>query len=229
MERVVQADDIALTSVLLVEDDVAMQARMQRLLREVAGDGIRVDVAGDLAAARDCLQRGTYTLALVDVQLPDGNGVELIARLHEAAPNVAAVVVSSWAAEDTILAALRAGAIGYLLKHAEDIELAMALRSLQRGGAPIDPVIARRILQLMPATRPLPASPASEAEAPRLSEREYEILAGVERGLSNREIADATGLSKLTIETHTRNIYRKLAVRSRTEAVHAARELGLLQ
>lgn len=138
-----------------------------------------------------------------------------------------AVVVSSWAAEDTILAALRNGAIGYLLKNAEDIELAMHLRSLQRGGAPIDPVIARHILQLMPKLSAPTTPPA--ADAPHLTEREYEILASVERGLSNREIAEATGLSRLTIETHTRNIYRKLEVRSRTEAVHAARERGLLQ
>lgn len=223
------AGEIELTSVLVVEDDPAQQARMQRLLREVAGAGIRIDLAGDLARARDHAGSGDYALALVDIQLPDGNGVDFIAWLHEHAPQLPAVVVSSWAAEDTILAALRNGAIGYLLKNADDIELAMHLRSLQRGGAPIDPVIARRILQLLPQS-PVPASvPKPVADASVLSEREYEILGGVERGLSNREIADATGLSRFTIETHTRNIYRKLAVRSRTEAVRAARERGLLQ
>ncbi|QIL19333.1 response regulator transcription factor [Thermomonas sp. HDW16] len=219
-----QAGEIALTSVLVVEDDAAMQARSQRLLREVGGDDIRIDVAGDVATAREHAARGDYTLVLVDVQLPDGNGVDFIAWLREHAPQLPAVVLSSWAEEGTILSALRNGAIGYLLKNAEDIELAMHLRSLQRGGAPIDPVIARRILQLVPKAAPLLMS-----DAPRLSEREYEILGSVERGLSNREIAEATGLSRLTIETHTRNIYRKLAVRSRTEAVHAARERGLLQ
>ncbi len=224
-----QAEEIALTSILVVEDDPAMQVRARRLLREVAGDDIRIDLAGDLTAARTCVAGGTaYTLALVDVQLPDGNGIDFIGWLRAHAPQVPAVVLSSWAAEDTIIGALRNGAIGYLLKNAEDIELTMALRSLQRGGAPIDPVIARRILQLMPKAL-APASPAVQPDAPQLSEREYEILGNVERGLSNREIADATGLSRLTIETHTRNIYRKLAVRSRTEAVHAARERGLLQ
>lgn len=223
-----QTDEIALTSVLVVEDDPAMQVRMQRVLREVAGDDIRIDLAGDLSAARERLGRNAYTLALVDVQLPDGNGIDLIGSLHDHAPQIPAVVVSAWASEDTILAALRAGAIGYLLKNAEDIELAMHLRSLQRGGAAIDPVIARRILTLMPPSAPASIA-QSETHAPHLSEREYEILGNVARGLSNREIAEATGLSRLTIETHTRNIYRKLAVRSRTEAVHAARERGLLQ
>ena len=90
-------------------------------------------------------------------------------------------------------------------------------------------MIARRILELMPKAQD-PATPATAvAVTEHLSEREYEILAGVERGLSNREIADAAGLSRLTIETHTRNIYRKLAVHSRTAAVHAARERGLLR
>ncbi|GAB1406697.1 response regulator transcription factor [Thermomonas brevis] len=230
------AGQIALTSLLVVEDDPAMQARARRLLREVAGEDTRVDIAGDLASARALAAGGDHTLALVDVQLPDGNGIDLIAWLQAHVPGLPAVVVSAWAAEDTIIAALRAGAIGYLLKNAEDIELAMHLRSLQRGGAPIDPVVARRILQLMPqaAADPNPTALAgADQEAAndmrQLSEREYTILSQVERGMSNREIAEAAGLSRLTIETHTRNIYRKLAVRSRAEAVHVARERGLLQ
>ena len=219
-----QAGEIALTSVLVVEDDPSMQARARRLLHEVAGDGIRVDIAGDIAAARARIGSGAFSLALVDVQLPDGNGVDFIGWLREHAPAVPAVVVSSWAEEGTILAALRNGAIGYLLKNAEDIELAMHLRSLQRGGAPIDPVIARRLLQLMPQAAAVPAP----AEDIHLSARESEILQMVARGLSNREIADATALSRLTIESHTRNIYRKLAVGSRTEAVFEAQSRGLL-
>src|SRR5690606_8239078 len=130
-------------AVLVVEDDPHAQARAQRLLREVAGTGLRIDVAGDIAAAR-ALAEGPacFDLALVDVQLPDGNGVEFIGWLRERQPALPAVIVSSWAEEGTILQALRNGAVGYLLKNAEDAELAMGLRSLQRGGAAIDPVIA---------------------------------------------------------------------------------------
>lgn len=217
-------DEIALTSVLLVEDDPSMRARLRRVLCEVAGDGVGIDEAGDLASARTCASSGIHTLVLVDVQLPDGNGIDFIAWLREHAPAVPAVVVSSWAAEDTILAALRNGAIGYLLKNAEDIELVMHLRSLRRGGAPIDPVIARRLLQLMPQE----AAAAQPVPEVQLSTREAGVLQLVARGLSNREIADATGLSRLTIESHTRNIYRKLAVGSRTEAVFEAQAMGLL-
>lgn len=220
-----QVHTIPLTSVLLVEDDLHAQARMHRLLHDVAGPAVQVDVAGDLAAARALLAGGArHDLALVDVQLPDGNGVDFIADLHARSPTLPKVIVSSWAEEGTILAALRKGAVGYLLKNAEDVELAMQLRSLQRGGAAIDPVIARRLLELMPQAAPEPA-PRDDVH---LSARETEILQLVARGLSNREIAEATGLSRLTIESHTRNIYRKLAVGSRTEAVFEAKAQGLL-
>jgi DNA-binding NarL/FixJ family response regulator len=216
---------ISLDTVLVVEDDPHARTRMAGLLREVAGAEARIDMAPDLARARALVEADApYGLALVDVQLPDGNGVEFIRWLRESRPGLAAVIVSSWAEEGTILQALRHGAAGYLLKNAEDIELAMQLRSLQRGGAAIDPVIARRLLELMPREAPLPAP----ADPVHLSARETEILQLVSRGLSNREIADATGLSRLTIESHTRNIYRKLAVGSRTAAVFEAQSLGLL-
>jgi DNA-binding NarL/FixJ family response regulator len=137
-----------------------------------------------------------------------------------------------------VLAALRAGAIGYLLKERDDIELSLALQSIRRGGAPIDPTIARGILALLqlsagpaaPATSSTEAAGAEAAERPghALSERESEILRLVARGYSNREIAELTALSRFTIEGHTKAIYRKLAVGSRTAAVFEANSRGLL-
>lgn len=221
----VDATDSAMVDVLLVEDDVTAQARACRLLRQCIAADLHIDVAGTLAAARQCVANAaSYGLALVDVQLPDGSGVDFIAWLRAQAHTTPAVIMSSWAEEGTILSALRHGAVGYLLKSAEDIELVMQLRSLQRGGAPIDPVIARRLLELMPQA--LPTAPMAQEAC--LSTRETEILQLVARGLSNREIAEAMALSKLTIETHTRNIYRKLEVGSRTAAVFEAQALGLL-
>ncbi|HSD17584.1 MAG TPA: response regulator transcription factor [Thermomonas sp.] len=219
------AQPVTLEVVLVVEDDPHAQARAVRLLGEVGGATVQVEVAGDIASARASIDAGTpFTLALVDVQLPDGNGVEFVGWLRTRHAALPAVIVSSWAEEDTLLQALRNGAVGYLLKDADDLELAMQLRCLQRGGAAIDPVLARRLLDLMPRaeTAPLPV------EQIHLSAREVAILEMVARGLSNREIADAIGLSRLTIESHTRNIYRKLAVGSRTEAVFEAKSLGLL-
>lgn len=215
---------MALDTVLVLEDDRAAQTRACQLLRENIAPLPRIDVAGTVAEARRLVgQYHNYGLAWIDVQLPDGNGVDFIAWLRTQTPATPAVIVSSWAEEATILSALRNGAVGYLLKNAEDIELAVQLRSLQRGGAPIDPVIARRLLELMPQAQPAAATPETH-----LSARESEILQLVARGLSNREIAEAMALSRLTIETHTRNIYRKLEVGSRTAAVFEAQAQGLL-
>ncbi|HJR73234.1 MAG TPA: response regulator transcription factor [Luteimonas sp.] len=216
---------VSLASILVVEDDPLAQQRLLRLLSGIADGDARIETASDLAQARDRLRARPFSVALVDVQLPDGNGIGLIAWMQQHAPQTSSVIVSAWAEEETILAAVQAGAIGYLLKDRDDDELRVSLKSLQRGGAPIDPTIARRILALLPHTAP--AAP-SAASAPQLSEREREILKLVAQGFSNREIAELVSLSKLTIECHTKNIYRKLAVGSRTAAVFEARSMGLL-
>ncbi|MBB1087036.1 response regulator transcription factor [Lysobacter sp. SG-8] len=232
------AEPIALSPTLVVEDDPATRLRLQGLMAGVADDGARVAAVGDLATARERLREGDFALALVDVQLPDGNGIGLIDWMQVHAPRTQAVIVSAYAGEDTILAALRAGAAGYLLKDRDDIELVVSLKSLRRGGAPIDPSIARRILALLPPgpTRGGVATavagsdgPGSGAPPVPLSERESEILALVAQGFSNREIAEMLSLSRFTVEVHARNIYRKLAVGSRTEAVFEARAMGLLR
>ena len=216
--------------VLLVEDDRAMQHRLTRLVRELAPADAGIRIAGSLAQAQALAADGGCSLALVDVQLPDGNGIDFIDWLARRTPGVVCVVVTSWADDRTIVSALSAGALGYLLKDAEDIEIALSLRSIERGGAPIDPIVARRILSLVPHSGhdPQPAHPPQEPEVARLTARETEILECVSRGMSNREIADLTRLSRLTIECHTRNIYRKLAVHSRTAAIFKAQASGLI-
>lgn len=225
-------NSIDLSPTLIVEDNGPMQQRLRRLLVELIGSDTRIATADSIAAAKAQLTKDAKGMALIDIGLPDGSGIELIAWLHEHCPQVTTVVVSAFGDEETVLAALRAGAIGYLLKEREDIELRVALQSIQRGGAPIDPFVARRILALL-AT---PSTPATTATATRatasddtLSERESEILQLVARGYSNREIAELTALSRFTIEGYTKAIYRKLAVGSRTAAVFEAKSRGLLR
>jgi len=214
-----------LSPALIVEDDPAMQQRLKRLITEVDGR-FEPTVAGSLKEAHAALAAGDYAIALVDIELPDGDGRELVTWLHRFRERMPALVISTYGHEDVVLTALRAGAIGYLLKEREDIELMLSLKSIQRGGAPIDPAIARRILALLPASAPAP-QPASDDV--RLSERERDVLQLMARGFSNREIANLISLSLLTIEGYTKGIYRKLAVGSRTAAVYEARTLGLLQ
>ncbi|WP_313173637.1 response regulator transcription factor [Stenotrophomonas sp.] len=216
-----------LSSILIIDDDAASLARLVRLVSELLTDQqTRIHTADSLGSAIALLQAHQFDLALVDMQLPDGTGIELVGWMQQHVPQLQAVIVSAFAEEESIFAALRAGAAGYLLKDREDIELTVALRSLQRGGAPIDPMIARRILSLLPVVQAPVAAPATPSV--HLSERELGILNHVAQGYGNREIAELLGLSRLTIEAHTRNIYRKLAVGSRTAAVYEARAMGLL-
>lgn len=216
---------LRLTPALIVEDDPAMQRRLSRLIGEIdGGDG--VTVVATLAEAYSALAATRFALVLVDIGLPDGDGRELVARVNRQGADLPVLVISSWGHEDTVLSALQAGACGYLLKERDDIELTVSLRSIQRGGAPIDPVIARRILGLLPGARPADAAPSDDI---RLSAREQEVLQLLARGCSNREIAELVGLSRLTVEGYIKAIYRKLAVGSRTAAVFEAQKLGLLR
>ena len=228
------ADSTLPAPVLVVEDEPLLQQRLRALLLQLGYAPDALVFAASLAEARACLAVQPVALALVDLQLPDGNGRELIEQLRADDPGLGILVVSAWSSEESILGALRAGATGYVLKERDDLEVMLSIRSVLRGGAPIDPFIARRILDLLPAPASEPASPpvaAQAASAPlevALSAREAQILRLVADGLSNREIAEQLFLSRYTVECHIKHIYRKLAVPSRTKAVHEARARGLL-
>ena len=219
--------------ILIVDDDPSVRQRLERVTARATPQA-RCASAGSLAEARERMSAGRFDLALLDVGLPDGSGLDLLPWMQAHAPTVDAVVVSSLGDDATVLHAIRGGAVGYLLKNGSDVELELSLGSLQRGGAPIDPIIARRILQLMAAPRSSPnalaniRTPPTTAATAELSARETQVLQLVAQGHSNREIAQSLSLSINTVECHAKNIYRKLAVRSRAGAVYSARARGLL-
>ena len=219
--------------VLVVEDEPLLQQRLRGVLLQLGYAPDALVFAASLAEARACLAAQPVALALVDLALPDGSGMALIAQMRAEDPGLGILVVSAWSSEEAILGALRAGATGYVLKERDDIEVSLSIRSVLRGGAPIDPFIARRILDLLPAQASAATAEASaataEASAEALSKREAEILQLVADGLSNREIAEQIFLSPHTVACHIKGIYRKLAVSSRTRAVHEARVRGLLE
>jgi DNA-binding NarL/FixJ family response regulator len=218
-----------LSPVLVVEDNAPMRERLRRILVDTGTPSAAIQFATGVADARQQVDRTRFQLVLVDIGLPDGSGVDLISHLYGSHPEVPSVVVSAFGAEDTILAALRAGAVGYLLKEREDIEIALSLRSIAQGGAPIDPFIAKRILGLLAGHADAAAREKVAVDQSPLSEREMQVLRLVAQGLTNAEIGDSMSLSRLTVESHTKNIYRKLVVGSRTEAVFQARQKGWLQ
>ena len=221
----VSLESVLPVPVLVVEDEPLLQVRLRGVLLSLGFQADELLFAATLADARACLAVQPVGLALVDLALPDGNGRELIAQMRAEDPGLGILVVSAWSSEDAILGALRAGATGYVLKERDDFEVMLSIRSVLRGGAPIDPFIARRILSLLPELEA--AEPATQAEA--LSQREVQILRLVADGMSNREIAEQLFVSRHTVESHAKRIYRKLEVSSRTGAVRVARARGVLE
>jgi DNA-binding NarL/FixJ family response regulator len=224
--------------VLVVEDEPLLQQRLRAILLQLGYPNDALVFAGSVAEARLCLATQPMALALVDLALPDGSGMELIQLMRATDPGLGILVVSAWSSEESIMGALRAGATGYVLKERDDIEVSLSIRSVLRGGAPIDPFIARRILALLPVapgagglappTGSLVGQPSGQDDEERLGAREVQILQLVGDGLTNREIAEQLLLSRYTVEGYIKRIYRKLAVSSRTKAVYEARARGLL-
>ena len=211
-------------AILIVEDDELMQARLVRILKGMDLPTQAVCIADSLAQAREFIKTGSFSLVLVDIGLPDGSGIELIAELRAKGVDVPLVVLSAWSKPDLIVEAVRAGATGYLLKEREDIELSLSISIVFRGGSPIDPFVAQYIMEELAGRLPRP----SQAPSVMLSPRETEVLGLIANGLSNQAIADQLYISRNTVECHIKSIYRKLEVPSRTNAINKARKHGLI-
>jgi DNA-binding NarL/FixJ family response regulator len=210
--------------VLLVEDDPRTRARLEGV---IAADP-SLELAGS-AGTLDEGRRGLATLApdvlITDLGLPDGDGTELI-RLAAEKPACLCMVITVFGDETHVLAAIEAGAMGYLLKDAAPESITASILEMVGGGSPISPPIARTLLRRFRSEEP---PPEPQPELPRLSGREQEVLKLVVKGFSTPEIARLLQVSPHTVTTHVRGIYRKLAVSSRGEAVYEALQLGLVR
>ena len=165
---------------------------------------------------------------LVDLQLPDGDGAELIAEYTALHPEVPILVISVFGDETSVVRALSAGAQGYLLKDDTGEDVADAIRHVMSGQSPISPAIATYLIRrLQQPTEKLPSCPATHSDQV-LSARELEVLQLASKGLTYQETADALNVSVNTVGTYTRRVYTKLAVTSRAEALFEARQLGLM-
>jgi len=211
------------TQILVVEDEPEfLRAYCEAITREP--DFRLAGAVSTLAAARALLEQSVPDVLVVDLGLPDGDGTELIRLAAKRRPDCDALVVTVFGDDAHVIGAIEAGATGYLLKDSPPGELARCIRELRAGGAPISPGIARRLLSRMRA----PADKPAAAPSP-LSEREAQILGLVAKGLSFAEVAAALDISAHTVVAHVKNIYRKLSVHSRGEAVFEATQLGLLR
>ncbi len=223
-------------SVLLVEDQ---DATRECLARVIAGHPqlCLLAAVGDCAAARDWLRRQPPDVLLTDLDLPDGNGLELIRETHRQHPATEIMVITVFGDEEHVIRAIEAGAAGYLLKDGGADYIGQSIMQLLGGGSPISASIARYLLKRFqpggtptpPAAVKPPVAAIASAPATGITERELQVLRLVAKGFSYGEIAGLLNLSVHTVTTHIKQIYRKLAVRSRGEAVYEALQLGLIQ
>jgi DNA-binding NarL/FixJ family response regulator len=215
---------------LLLEDLPESQAMLKTLLQDTFA-GIAVQCTDCLADALICVARQRFDLALVDLALPDGNGITVIEALCAKNPDCMVVVATIFDDDAHLFPALRAGAQGYLLKDEEPQRLASQLCGIVQGRPPLSPAIARRLLRHFHA-------PQAQAETTTvlpgnvqdtgLTLRERDVLQELSRGVTIAKIGECLGISRHTVGDHVKNIYRKLNISSRAQAALQARQLGLL-
>jgi len=215
--------------VLIVEDEPEFLRRFSQAVRSDANLHL-LGAVSDGAAAIALLNDVAPDVMLVDLGLPDIDGVQVIHHAVTRRPGTDVLVVTMFGDDEHVLASIAAGATGYLLKDTSIERIVASIREIRAGGSPISPTIARKVLTRFRAG-PAAAAAASNgvaAEASPLSARETDILRLVSKGLSCAEVGEHLSISNHTVVTHVKNIYRKLAVHSRGEAIFEAGQLGLL-
>ena len=228
MPDILEISQVAPTRILVVDDDDAFRESVCAAIARDDDLELAAQV-NSVAAAREAIGHGDFDVALIDLGLPDGNGIDLIREISRTLPDADVMVVTVFGDEAHVLASIEAGATGYLLKRSLNDTLGETVRELRAGGSPISPVIARQLLHRFKRDTPeSPQQPAAVVDDGGLSEREREVLLFIAKGFTVGEIANMLHLSAHTVATHVKHIYRKLAVHSRTEAVFEAGRMGLL-
>ena len=206
---------------LVVEDLRASAEWLARVLAE-AFPGISVAVAETLNEARVAARAAPLDLALVDLDLPDGNGVDLIREFSRNYPNCRCIVSTIYADDRHLFPALRAGAQGYLLKDQPSERVVAALQAIGNGEPPLSPAIAQRLLRAFGDDRESP-------EDARLTARERETLVLIAKGFRLPDVAQQLGVTRHTAAGFIKSIYRKLNISSRAEAALEAARMGLVR
>lgn len=210
------------TRVLIVDDHPVFRAGMVTVLQDLDG----VEVVGEASDGEEALRavaQSTPDVVLMDLRMPGVGGLEATARIRVERPETAVIVLTMDSDDDSLFAALRAGARGYLLKEADGLDIERAIEGVARGEAVFGAGVAERVLAFFTGTRHgRPSSPF-----PQLSPREHEILEMIAGGLDNQQIARRLVLSDKTVRNRVSDILAKLHARNRAEMVALARDAGL--
>ena len=212
--------------IMLVDDQRLMRDGL-RILLELEPDLEVVGEAGNGQAAVDTYEAVRPDVVLMDIRMPEMDGVEATRRLCAHWPEARVIILTTFDDDAYVFDGLRAGALGYLLKAVSGQELAEAIRTVMAGGALIEPSVARKVVAEFARWAP-PARSLAESLPEPLSDREAEVLRLVARSLTNREIAARLNLAEGTVKNYVTNILQKIGARDRTQAVLRAQELGLL-
>lgn len=207
--------------ILVADDHELFRDGVRALLGSLPTTQVVAEAAtGEEAVAR-ALELGP-DVVLMDIGMPDMNGIEATSRILEASPQIGIIIVTMFEDDDSVFAAMRAGAKGYILKGAGQAELMRALEAVAHGEALYNAKIAERVLQFFKTSR----SHLPLAIFPDLTEREREVLDLIAQGLSNPAIARRLMISEKTVRNHITNIFSKLQVTDRAQAVIRARDAG---
>jgi DNA-binding NarL/FixJ family response regulator len=211
------------TRVLIADDDDLMRAGLVELL---SGDP-SIEIVGEASTGREAVERARRLgpdVVLMDVRMPDLDGIEATRELTRAVPDSSVLILTTFEQDDYIFGALRAGASGFLLKRTRPEDLIAAVHTIAAGDSLLSPSITRRVIDRM-AQQPTPEL-AAQDKLKQLTPREREVLDLIARGLSNREIARALVVEESTIRTHVKSILTKLELRNRVQIAIFAYETG---
>jgi len=210
-------------SILIVEDHDDTRQWWESHMCAVFPESVTIGVS-TLALARKALESKHFTLALIDINLPDGSGIDLVRELKQTSPDTYSVISTIFDDDKHIFPALEAGAMGYLIKDQPRDRQIDLLREIVNGQPPLSPGIARKILNHFSAS----LQPAQDKANIALTKRETDVLQMIAKGYNRPETAELLGLTLNTVSSYTKTIYQKLGVSRRAEAVIEAVRLGLI-